>query len=253
MTPSAFHTHTTFCDGKNTPEEMVEEAIRLGCREIGFSGHSHVPFDPGYCMSPEGEKEYRKAVLALKEEYRDKIKVFLGIEQDYYAALPDFPYDYIIGSVHYVKKDGVYISVDDTPAVMENGIREHYAGDAYALAEDYFQNVADLYAKTHCNIIGHFDILTKYNQNDRFFDTRHPRYAAAYRKALEALFRTDCTFEINTKKLPGGAREFPEADIQALLRAAGRRIIYSSDCHIKDDLLYAIPENYDNYANIRFS
>lgn len=36
MIPSNYHTHTRFCDGKNTPEEIVREAIRLGCPELGF-------------------------------------------------------------------------------------------------------------------------------------------------------------------------------------------------------------------------
>ena len=45
MTPSSYHTHTTFCDGKDSPEELVLEAIRLGCPEIGFSGHAHTAFD----------------------------------------------------------------------------------------------------------------------------------------------------------------------------------------------------------------
>ena len=40
-----YHTHTVFCDGRNTPEELVQEAIRLGCPEIGFSGHSYTSFE----------------------------------------------------------------------------------------------------------------------------------------------------------------------------------------------------------------
>ena len=42
---SNYHTHTTYCDGANTPEELVLEAIRLGCPELGFSGHSHLAED----------------------------------------------------------------------------------------------------------------------------------------------------------------------------------------------------------------
>ena len=252
MNPSNFHTHTVFCDGKNTPEELVLKAVDLGCEAIGFSGHAYTPFDKGYCMSPAAEKEYIEAVLALKEKYAKKIRIFLGREQDYYAALPEFDYDYLIGSVHYVQKNGVFISVDDTPQVLENGIDRYYGGDPYALAEDYYKNVADLYGKTKCNIIGHFDILTKYNRDHRFFDTRHPRYIAAYTRALEALFETDCAFEINTHRSPGltHARNYPDAEIEAIIRANGRKIVYSSDCHEKDFLIAGLPEDYDNIANI---
>ena len=48
-----YHVHTTFCDGKNTAEEMVKAAIALGMDEIGFSSHAHQPFDFDYCMSKE--------------------------------------------------------------------------------------------------------------------------------------------------------------------------------------------------------
>ena len=34
------HTHSTFCDGKNTPREMIEAAIALGFNSLGFSGHA---------------------------------------------------------------------------------------------------------------------------------------------------------------------------------------------------------------------
>ena len=40
-----YHMHTTYCDGTASAEEMVQEAVRRGLTEIGFSGHSHTAFD----------------------------------------------------------------------------------------------------------------------------------------------------------------------------------------------------------------
>ena len=58
------HMHTVFSDGKNTPEEMVQEAIRLGLDTVGISDHSHL--DP--CgMTLEASEEYRKEIARLKE------------------------------------------------------------------------------------------------------------------------------------------------------------------------------------------
>ena len=73
MIPSNYHTHTNFCDGKNTPEELVLEAIRLGCPKLGFSGHSYTFFDESYCMSQVGTLEYIRQVRALQEKYADRI------------------------------------------------------------------------------------------------------------------------------------------------------------------------------------
>ena len=52
MIKANFHTHTTYCDGKNTPEEMVQAAIALGMTAIGFSGHSHSVTET-YGMDPK--------------------------------------------------------------------------------------------------------------------------------------------------------------------------------------------------------
>ena len=53
MINSDFHTHSTYCDGKLSLEEMTEAAILKKMDAIGFSGHSHTSFDETYCMSTE--------------------------------------------------------------------------------------------------------------------------------------------------------------------------------------------------------
>ena len=50
---SNFHTHTTFCDGKSTAEEMVQRALELGFDRLGFSGHCYTWFDPEFHMDTE--------------------------------------------------------------------------------------------------------------------------------------------------------------------------------------------------------
>ena len=70
-----YHTHTTYCDGKNTAEEMVRQAIKSGLSQIGFSGHSYTSFDEEPCMSRQGTEEYKKEINALKQKYKDKIKI----------------------------------------------------------------------------------------------------------------------------------------------------------------------------------
>ena len=45
-----YHTHTIYCDGNNTPEEVVVAAIQKGFYSIGFSGHAYTSYDLRYCM-----------------------------------------------------------------------------------------------------------------------------------------------------------------------------------------------------------
>ena len=75
------HTHTNLCDGADSPEEIVMEAIRQGMHTVGFSGHSFTPFDAGYCMSPEKNDVYRAEISRLKTVYGDRIHVLCGLEQ----------------------------------------------------------------------------------------------------------------------------------------------------------------------------
>ena len=59
------HTHTTYCDGKNSAEEMVQAAIARGFRCLGFSCHSYTPFDERYCLSPGATGRYIREIRAL--------------------------------------------------------------------------------------------------------------------------------------------------------------------------------------------
>lgn len=68
-----FHTHTTFCDGKSTPREMVEAAYRMGMTDFGVSGHADFSmFEPGFGMDDEKLRQYTEELQELREEYRGK-------------------------------------------------------------------------------------------------------------------------------------------------------------------------------------
>ena len=83
---SNLHTHTTFCDGKNTPEEVVLSAIEKGFCSIGFSGHGYTAFDHTYCMKDTGG--YMAEVNSLKEKYKKDIQIYLGVEEDAFYPEP---------------------------------------------------------------------------------------------------------------------------------------------------------------------
>ena len=69
------HTHTTFSDGKNTPEEIVLTALEQGFCSIGFSDHAYTSYDISYCMNDE--KGYIKEVRRLQEKYKKEIEIYL--------------------------------------------------------------------------------------------------------------------------------------------------------------------------------
>ena len=235
MSLPSYHNHTCFCDGKNTAEEMVLAAIQAGMPEIGFSGHARMPLEPDWCMTEEGEKEYFESISALKIKYADKIKIYLGIEQDYYSVPVSYPYDYIIGSVHALDVgDGKLIDIDLDLEDVRRNVEEYFDGDPYKYVEAYYDTVSKAYEKTKCDIIGHFDLVTKFLDIDPLFSEEHPRYVAARDKALKALLEnTHSIFEVNTGGIYRGYRKvpYPNTALVSELYKKGARFVINADSH----------------------
>ena len=227
-----FHVHTTFSDGENTPEEMVRAAIELGVKRLGFSDHAHTPGGESYCMSLENIPVYRKTVRDLKEKYRGKIEIFCGIEQDLFSDVPTDGYDYVIGSVHALPHGDRYYDVDDTEAILTDMVARFYGGDYIAMAEDYFSLAAQI-GELRPNIIGHLDLVTKFNEGDRLFDTHDPRYLVAAYRAVDALLPLGVPFEINTGAISRKRRTspYPSEDILRYILSHGGKVVFSSDAH----------------------
>ncbi len=240
------HTHTTYCDGKNTPEEMVLAAIGKGLACIGFSGHGYAPYDLDCCMTREGAAAYRAEIAALREKYAGQIRIHCGVEQDYWSDESTAEYEYVIGSVHYVKRGGALLCVDDTPERAREGVETLFGGDWYACAEAYFETVADVVERTSCDIIGHFDLVSKFNEKERFFDEKHPRYVAAWRAALDRLLPYGRPFEINTGAMFRLWRTtaYPATDMIAYIRDRGGKLVLSSDAHSTEALCWGF-ERYE--------
>ena len=240
MIKQDLHVHTVFCDGKSTPREMTEAAVRAGIETLGFSGHGHTPIDETYCMSPTGTVAYRKEIARLREEYRGRIEILLGIEMDYFSDDDPSFYDYVIGSVHYVESDGRYYAVDESPEQLRDAVEKGFGGDPYALCEAYYALVGDVVRKTGASVVGHFDLVTKFQEIMPLFDEENPRYTAAWRRALERLLPTGAAFEINTGAMSRGYRTspYPASPILDEIKKGGGRIILSSDSHAPKTLLY---------------
>ncbi len=238
MIRADFHVHTTFCDGAASPREMVEAAIQKGMKAIGFSSHAHTAFDAGYCLKRENTEAYRREILALSNEYADKIRIYCGIEADLYGDTPLSGFSYVIGSVHYVKKDGVFLSVDHSPEVFQKNVETHFGGDYYAFAESYFEAVATVPATLHPTFIGHFDLVSKFNQGGARFDAAHPRYQNAWKNALSTLLESGLPFEVNTGAISRGYRDFPYPAREQLemIRDRGGRVLLSGDAHTPSSL-----------------
>ncbi len=239
-----FHVHTRFCDGACSPEEMVRAALSKGMDAIGFSGHSRTAFDESWCMSLAGTAAYRAELARLKSVYAGQIRVLCGVEQDMYSDAPTEGYAYVIGSVHYLRVGGAYLPVDESAALQRDAAARYFGGDLYGFAEEYYRQLAQVQEATGCGVIGHFDIVAKFNEGGALFDERHPRYVAAWQNAADALLETGALFEINTGGIARNWRTvpYPAPPILDYLIGRGARFLLSGDAHRPDGLCFGFDD-----------
>lgn len=238
MMTQDLHTHTVYSDGNNTPEEMVLSAIEKGLDVIGISDHSYTSFDDLYCIKKETVEEYIKEIEGLKAKYGDKIKILCGIEQDLYSGMPEYDFDYVIGSVHYIKLGDEYITVDNTTEELKRAASKYFGGDFYSLVEEYYRLVGMVAERTGADIIGHFDLITKFQEKEPLFDEKDERYIKAWQKAIDKLIEANIPFEINYGAISRGYRTtpYPSKDIQEYIAKKGGKLILSSDSHHIDTI-----------------
>ncbi len=147
-----YHAHTTRClHATGTDEQYVLAAIEAGFDEIGFSDHSPWNFD-GYVswmrMHENELEDYCSSVKALREKYKDRINIKLGLECEYFPKylpwlremIEKHSIDYIILGHHYcvdepgslynggmTAPDEIYRYRDDIVEAMDTGLFSYVA------------------------------------------------------------------------------------------------------------------------------
>ncbi len=230
---SSIHNHTTFCDGKSTPEEMLQEAIRRGLTTIGFSAHSYTPCDPSYCL--RDTDGYFAEIERLKGKYQDQITVLAGLEVDRYGV-SDPRADYVIMSVHNVIiGDRLYV-VDYSKEELEKCIKECYDGDVYRLVEDYYRTVEESLDIDGYDVVGHLDLVTKYNQMLPLIDYTDPRYVSAVDRVLQKLDGKNIPLEVNTGGVARGYKTefYPSREVLSLTKKYDIPLCVTADAHTKE-------------------
>lgn len=240
------HTHTNLCDGQNSPLEMVQAAIQLRFHDLGFSAHSPAPFDPS-CLGIQNEQEYQQEIQQLKEQYSSQITLLCGIEQDYFAPAQN-KYDYTIGSLHYVPVGhSKLMGVDVSPQELQQACVEGFDGNYLKLVQTYYQLQVENIKKYRPEIVGHFDLVVKYNQNNLFFSEESNAYRQIALEALDEiawiLLDYGGMVEINTGAVSRGYRTlpYPAPFLLHHLAQRGVSITINSDSHSANSLDVAFP------------
>ncbi len=223
-----YHVHTAMCGhASGTLDELVEAAIARGLDEVGIADHMPLLYieDANLAMAPDELPIYVERVLEVKEKYKDRITVRLGIEADYHHETQDdrfkmidgYPWDYVIGSVHMVG-DWVF----DDPRHLER-----YEGlDIDRFYVDYLRTVGDMVDTGLYNTVGHADLVKKFGYRASI------DLEPYYRELLEKVSAAGICYEINTAGLRWPADEmYPAPAFVELACSMGVPVTLGSDAH----------------------
>jgi histidinol-phosphatase (PHP family) len=207
------------------------KAIDRGLAEIGFTDHIPLYFlpeerrDPRLAMREGQFEDYVAEVLALREEFRGRIDVRLGLEADYAeeheetlaAWLSRAPWDLVLGSVHFVAGD--WIDAPGSAARFEKEGTER-------LYDEYYRLLAKAARSRSFDVLTHFDLPKKFGNRPAA-----PREAAE-RDAIAAAREGGCAVEISSAGLRKPVGEiYPESRLLERIVAAGIPVTFSSDAH----------------------
>ena len=241
MRYSNIHSHTCYSDGAHSVEENIKAAIGSGMLSLGISDHSYTSFDTSYCIGASQLDAYKSEVRGLQKKYADQIEIYLGIELDGFASLPDREdYDYVIGDCHYVATPDGYRAIDLSREDFCALVRDYFDGDAVKLARSYYASYAECIRKMRPELLGHIDLCTKYS----LVDESDPRYIKAAREALATSLEVCPFIELNTGAMSRGYRKepYPAVFLIDAIKAMGGNIVLSSDSHSADCLTYWFDE-----------
>lgn len=247
-----YHTHSVFCDGNSTLEEVAKSAFDCGIKYLGFSSHSAYPATTGCEMHPENFLKYKATIEELKKQYSGKMEVFFGFEADYLPPLswPDYSYyknfnpDYLIGSVHFVWNHDVpqngTMTVDDETEKVKNGLENIFFGDGKKMVQTYFDHQRQMLKSCDFDIIGHIDLIRKRNAALKFFSETDSWYKNELQATAKEIAKAGVVVEINTGGMSRGAIDspYPSLEFLKILKKLDVPILFSSDAHSSEHLVY---------------
>ncbi len=249
MIKSNCHTHTVYCDGKNTVREMIEEAIKRGFTSIGFSCHSPMIYNNDWAIKKEDIPKYIEEINALKAEYRGRIEIYCGVEVDRdYCDIDLSNFDYSIGSVHQFIDNRNVFEIDFTPEKLKAAADYLFGGDINRMCTAYFGMLADFICSNSFDVVGHFDLVTKFNEVVPMIDENNEIYQEGALKAIDRILecKKDIIFEVNTGAMyrKGNKKPYPAPFIMKHLFERGAKITITSDSHCCESLDFAFGEMY---------
>ena len=254
MIKQNLHTHSQYDDGKDAIDEIVQKAQERGFTILGFSGHGYYAKDDS-SMTPEKTKQYIQDVRQAQQQAPNGLKIYLGIEEDSMAPIENVEdFDYVIGSVHYLEHNGKIYPIDYSQEQFDEMLKEGYQNDINALAKDYYLAIERQAQNPNIQIIGHLDLIAKYNEDQTYYCFDDPKILSYAKNAIEQLVKAGKIFEMNSGAMAREYRNspYPSIELLKLIYEANGKILINTDCHDKEYLDYGMQICLDLAKQIGF-
>lgn len=254
MIKQNLHTHSQYDDGKDAIDEIVQKAQERGFTILGFSGHGYYAKDDS-SMTPEKTKQYIQDVRQAQQQAPNGLKIYLGIEEDSMAPIENVEdFDYVIGSVHYLEHNGKIYPIDYSQEQFDEMLKEGYQNDINVLAKDYYLAIERQAQNPNIQIIGHLDLIAKYNEDQTYYCFDDPKILSYAKIAIEQLVKAGKIFEMNSGAMAREYRNspYPSIELLKLIYEANGKILINTDCHDKEYLDYGMQICLDLAKQIGF-
>ncbi|MCI8550251.1 MAG: histidinol-phosphatase HisJ family protein [Lachnospiraceae bacterium] len=231
------HLHTSFSVDSDTPPEIqIERAIALGMPSLCITDHQDFDGPPDIKDFTFDTKAYWKALLPLKEAYRGKIDLRIGVELGLQTGIPSDlaayaasqPFDFIIGSIHFC--DG-----------MDPYYPKYYEGRTEDAAyRAYFEEELKNFKAYDCfDSAGHLDYIVRYGPNKNTFYT-YEKFRDIFDEILKLLIQRGQGLECNTAGFKAGlGHPHPtEAILKRYRELGGEILTLGSDAHRPEHLAF---------------
>ncbi|MBR2043129.1 MAG: histidinol-phosphatase [Clostridia bacterium] len=219
-----YHTHTYRCShATGTEEEYIKRAIDGGIKIMGFSDHAPVNCVEGYKgwwrVQPEDAKEYIDTINSLKEKYKDKIKIHVGFEMEYYPEyfeemlkyVKELGAEYIIMGEHYIDGDW-----------KETSHHSNHPGRTAEELKKYVDTVIEGMKTGEYLYVAHPDMV--------FFDKGDEVYKREAKRICTAAKEMDIPLELNLLGIYDN-RNYPDERFLKVAGEVGCKMILGFDAH----------------------
>ncbi len=255
-----FHTHSTYCDGKSTLNEIAQQAALLNFNSLGFSSHAPLPFACKWCMNQEAFDQYVAEIQSLKNSTTE-IEIYSGLEIDYIPNVigPHLfkdKLDYTIGSIHFVEQfeNGKRWEIDGTHHSFLEGLSEIFKDNFKEAVVRYFELTREMMANSIPTVVGHLDKIKIQNITGKFFNETDSWYQHEIKKTLDIIDQYGGIVEVNTRGIyqKKSTTTYPSPWVLELIHQKKIPITVSSDAHHKDDLINCFQETLSDLMQIGF-